>query len=110
MFRKIATAATVLLAAFALTGCAAGNEGPVVNSGGDEIFTYTVPFEDGSSVNCLVYDGYKAGGLECIWEDLNASGYETSYELLPSVETVGESTYLCVTYDGYKAGGIDCNI
>jgi hypothetical protein len=66
--KRIALAATTfLIGALALTGCGQLGEETNADSGGHEIRYVEVTTPHGT-VPCLVYQGYRKGGLDCDWE------------------------------------------
>lgn len=52
--------------ALGLAGCSAGPSGDVATN--TDVSGIVVPLPDGGSVTCVVYEGYKAGGITCDWE------------------------------------------
>lgn len=64
-----------ICAALLLTGCGnsanmnGADKDTAVGDGtfGGSLGDYRVPLDDGRTVTCVVYDGYKAGGVSCDW-------------------------------------------
>ena len=50
--------------ALGLAGCSAESEAAT----NTDVSGIVVPLPDGGSVTCVVYEGYKAGGITCDWE------------------------------------------
>ena len=50
--------------ALGLAGCSAESEAAT----NTDVSGIVVPLLDGGSVTCVVYGGYKAGGITCDWE------------------------------------------
>ena len=50
--------------ALGLAGCSAESEAAT----NTDVSGIVVPLLDGGSVTCVVYEGYKAGGITCDWE------------------------------------------
>lgn len=68
--RTLAALSAAVLA-LTLTGCGETapdepGQAPVVV--GDGMYVKTVDLPDGREVTCVVYAGYKAGGLSCDWD------------------------------------------
>jgi hypothetical protein len=113
---RIRPLATVILAALSLAvfaGCAPPSDpgNPAQNY---ETTTVTVAVKStGETVNCVVFDGRKAGGLVCDWENLgNAAQTPDSYtqgETKAYLQKIGERRVDCIIFDGIKAGGVSCN-
>lgn len=67
--------AVTICVALLLAGCgnsADMNDSDKAVSTGDSAFAgslgdFRVPLKDGRTVTCVVYDGYRAGGVSCDW-------------------------------------------
>lgn len=58
--------AAAILSIVALTACApTTNTGEKITEG---LSSFNVKLPDGNTVVCVVYDGYKAGGVTCDWD------------------------------------------
>lgn len=69
--RKIAALSIVGLAALGLTACAAQDPNtPTEAPTGDAYIEYQQVVTPSGTVPCLVYVGYKQGGLSCDWDAL----------------------------------------
>lgn len=55
----------VVVAALALTGCGSITTGEETDASNIRYVEVTTP---GGTVPCLVYTGYRKGGLDCNWE------------------------------------------
>lgn len=51
--------------ALGLAGCSGGPSAEAATN--TDVSGIVVPLPDGGSVTCVVYEGYKAGGITCDW-------------------------------------------
>lgn len=56
-----------------LVGCGAAAEESSKQGGTEGTYEYiTVDTKSGDTVGCVVWDGFKAGGIDCNWSEANA--------------------------------------
>lgn len=65
---RAAAGTAVLLAALTACGGAAQSDGTVSQGSDSSLSEVQVKLSDGTSVTCVKYAGFKAGGLSCDWE------------------------------------------
>lgn len=113
MKKLLILVALTVTAAAALTGCASGPTAPgaVKDGNSAEVWTGSVETSAGA-VDCVFYEGYKAGGIQCDWAHVGSAAAEAVKDDSTSVitQTVSGQTVDCVTFYAYKSGGISCNL